>query len=139
MYCTRRYITISVVSTPFTTHTNMDADRRLSPSRDCFSCKIIGAGGCFAGALYAIYLRAQMPATRTSRHWLVALSVGQSSHDVCGTTTCTCVCCVCTYRSSWTGGLEVDDVTDCNIASVCMYIIICRKPKKVARTSYVYG
>lgn len=57
--------------------------RRVAAKRDCFACKVIGAGGCFAGALYALYQRAQMPATNRNRHFLAALSVGQHSTSPC--------------------------------------------------------
>lgn len=43
---------------------------------DCFSCKAIGAGGCFGGALYVLYERSKMSLTNKNRHWLLALSLG---------------------------------------------------------------
>ena len=44
---------------------------------DCFACKLVGAGGCFAGAWYALFQRARMPATNRNRHWLGAIAVGE--------------------------------------------------------------
>ena len=44
---------------------------------DCTSCRLVGAGGCFAGALYAVYERSKLPATNRNRHWLTAIGVGR--------------------------------------------------------------
>jgi len=45
---------------------------------DCTSCKLIGAGGCFAGAVYAVYERSKLPSTNKNRHWLTVIGVGRS-------------------------------------------------------------
>lgn len=44
---------------------------------DCFACKLVGAGGCFAGAWYALFERARMPVSNRNRHWLGAIAVGE--------------------------------------------------------------
>ena len=44
---------------------------------DCTSCKVIGAGGCFAGGAYALYLRSKFPNTSTNRRWLAVLGIGR--------------------------------------------------------------
>lgn len=54
----------------------MDPDNDASVP-DCTSCKWIGAGGCFAGAAYAMFQRSQMPATNRNRQWLALLGVGE--------------------------------------------------------------
>ena len=46
------------------------------PQADCFACKMTGALGCFAGATYALYQRAQLPPGKKNRHWLTALGIG---------------------------------------------------------------
>ena len=43
---------------------------------DCTSCKLVGATGCFAGAAYAMYERAKIPAGNKNRVWLAVISVG---------------------------------------------------------------
>lgn len=43
---------------------------------DCVSCKMIGAGGCFAGALYVMYERNRMAPANKNRHWLLGISLG---------------------------------------------------------------
>ncbi len=45
---------------------------------DCASCKVIGAGGCFAGAMYAFYQRAHLPSTASNRNrqWLAMVGAG---------------------------------------------------------------
>ena len=58
----------------------MDPDHSSVP--DCTSCKWIGAGGCFAGAAYAIHQRSQMPATNRNRQWLALIGVGESDFAV---------------------------------------------------------
>ncbi len=45
-------------------------------SKDCFSCKLVGAGGCFGGALYVMYERSRLVKSNVNKHWLLALSVG---------------------------------------------------------------
>jgi len=48
-----------------------------SPSRpDCQSCKLVGAGGCFAGAVYAFYQRNTLPAANRNRQWLAIIGTG---------------------------------------------------------------
>ena len=54
----------------------MDLDNGGVP--DCTSCKWIGAGGCFAGAAYAVFQRSKMPATNSNRQWLALIGVGKS-------------------------------------------------------------
>ncbi len=44
---------------------------------DCTSCKLIGAGGCFAGAVYALYERSKLPLTNKNRRWLTVIGVGK--------------------------------------------------------------
>ena len=62
---------------------------------DCTSCKLIGAGGCFAGAVYAVYERSKLPSTNKNRHWLTVIGVGRSmvwpeykDCIICGLTNC---------------------------------------------------
>ena len=44
---------------------------------DCTGCKVVGAGGCFAGALYALHLRSKFPSSEKKfRFWLGALGLG---------------------------------------------------------------
>jgi hypothetical protein len=43
---------------------------------DCFACKMTGAVGCFAGALFALHQRAQLPVGNKNRHWLMAIGTG---------------------------------------------------------------
>ena len=43
---------------------------------DCTACKLVGAGGCFAGAAYAMYERAKIPVANKNRIWLSIISVG---------------------------------------------------------------
>ena len=43
---------------------------------DCTSCKLVGAGGCFAGAAYALYERSRIPYTNKNRFWLSVVGVG---------------------------------------------------------------
>ena len=33
-------------------------------SNDCIQCKIVGAGGCFAASLYAVYQRQKAPSMK---------------------------------------------------------------------------
>ena len=43
---------------------------------DCTSCRYIGAGGCFAGAAYAMFERSKLPVVpNRNRHWLAAISI----------------------------------------------------------------
>ena len=49
-----------------------------SGKADCPACKLIGAGGCFAGAWYALFERARLPANNRNRHWLGAIAIGES-------------------------------------------------------------
>ncbi len=44
---------------------------------DCASCKVIGARGCFAGAVYAFYQRAQLPTSKKHRQWLALVGTGE--------------------------------------------------------------
>ena len=56
---------------------------------DCTSCKLIGAGGCFAGAVYAVYERSKLPSTNKNRHWLTVIGVGRSRDCIiCGLIQC---------------------------------------------------
>ena len=49
---------------------------------DCTACKLVGAGGCFAGAAYAMYERAKIPVAGKNRIWLSIISVGgHRSHN----------------------------------------------------------
>lgn len=50
---------------------------------DCTSCKVIGAGGCFAGALYALHERSKVPITNKNRRWLTVIGIGK--HSACTT------------------------------------------------------
>ena len=43
---------------------------------DCTSCKLVGAGGCFAGAAYALYERSRIAHTNKNRFWLTVVGVG---------------------------------------------------------------
>ena len=43
----------------------------------CGSCKAIGAGGCFAGAVYALFERSKLPSTNKNRHWLAVIGIGR--------------------------------------------------------------
>jgi hypothetical protein len=45
---------------------------------DCTSCKLVGAGGCFAGAAYALYERSRLPPGGKNRVWLSVIGVGKS-------------------------------------------------------------
>ena len=45
---------------------------------DCTSCKLVGAGGCFAGAAYALYERSRIPPGGKNRVWLSIIGVGKS-------------------------------------------------------------
>ena len=47
---------------------------------DCFGCRSVGAGGCFAGAVYLLYQRSQLPKINDNRHWLAALAFGKATH-----------------------------------------------------------
>ena len=49
-----------------------------SGKADCPACKLIGAGGCFAGAWYALFERARLPVNNRNRHWLGAIAIGES-------------------------------------------------------------
>ena len=44
--------------------------------QDCTACKVVGAGGCFAGAIYAMYVRAGTPPPSSNRHWLATIAIG---------------------------------------------------------------
>ena len=44
---------------------------------DCTSCKLVGAGGCFAGAVYAFYSRSQLPVSNSNRRWLAIIGLGE--------------------------------------------------------------
>lgn len=44
---------------------------------DCTSCKIIGTGGCFAGAMYALHERSKLPVSNRNRHWLGLIGIGK--------------------------------------------------------------
>ena len=44
---------------------------------DCTSCKMVGAGGCFAGAAYALYERSRIPQNSKNRLWLSVVGVGK--------------------------------------------------------------
>lgn len=44
---------------------------------DCTSCKLVGAGGCFAGAVYALYERSKIPTGGKNRAWLTVIGVGE--------------------------------------------------------------
>lgn len=46
---------------------------------DCMGCKMVGAGGCFAGAVYALHQRSQLPSGSRNRHWLAAITVGKNT------------------------------------------------------------
>ena len=46
---------------------------------DCTACRVVGAGGCFAGAIYAFHQRSQLPTTNRNRHWLAVIGLGQFS------------------------------------------------------------
>lgn len=50
----------------------------VSRKADCAACKLIGAGGCFAGAWYALFERARLPPNNRNRRWLGAIAVGES-------------------------------------------------------------
>ena len=52
-------------------------DVQKTESKDCTGCKLVGTGGCFAGAVYAIYQRSQLPATNKNRKWLTVIAVGK--------------------------------------------------------------
>lgn len=43
---------------------------------DCTSCRLVGAGGCFAGAVYAMYERSKLPSNSKNRIWLSVIGVG---------------------------------------------------------------
>ena len=43
---------------------------------DCTSCKVVGAGGCFAGALYAFHTRSTLASSNRNRHWLALVGAG---------------------------------------------------------------
>ena len=45
---------------------------------DCTSCKLVGAGGCFAGAAYAMFERSKIPSSSKNRVWLSVIGVGMS-------------------------------------------------------------
>ena len=49
-----------------------------SRKADCSACRLIGAGGCFAGAWYALFERARLPANNRNRRWLGAIAIGES-------------------------------------------------------------
>ena len=42
---------------------------------DCTSCRMVGAGGCFAGAAYALYERSKIPPNGRNRLWLSIVGV----------------------------------------------------------------
>ena len=44
----------------------MDSERRAvtTSDSDCLSCKLVGAGGCFAASVYALYQRQKAPGPR---------------------------------------------------------------------------
>ena len=44
---------------------------------DCTSCKAVGAGGCFAGAVYALYERSKLPVGNRNRHLLAVIGLGE--------------------------------------------------------------
>lgn len=59
------------------------ADARLNGRRaDCAACRLVGAGGCFAGAWYALFQRARLPANNRNRHWLGAIAVGEYNREL---------------------------------------------------------
>lgn len=47
---------------------------------DCTSCRLVGAGGCFAGAVYAMYERSKLPSNSKNRIWLSVIGVGTFLH-----------------------------------------------------------
>lgn len=49
---------------------------------DCFSCKLVGAGGCFAASVYVAYERAKLPLQNRNRHWLTAICVATAGLGV---------------------------------------------------------
>ena len=53
---------------------------------DCTGCKVVGAGGCFAGAVYALHQRSQLAKSNRNRHWLAAIAFGKHSRDTGRTT-----------------------------------------------------
>lgn len=55
-----------------------EPDAKSRRKADCFACKLVGAGGCFAGAWYALFERARMPASNRNRHWLGAIAMGEA-------------------------------------------------------------
>lgn len=52
------------------------ADSEEKHVLDCIGCKIVGAGGCFAGALYAFHERSKLSSSNRNRHWLGLIGAG---------------------------------------------------------------
>ena len=69
--------TLHAVSPVMNESTTQEAGTSEGRKTDCPACKLIGAGGCFAGAWYAMFERARLPSTNRNRHFLGAIAVGE--------------------------------------------------------------
>lgn len=76
--CSGKLIWNCFVFTSFSLSLSHDLVRMMEGRNvpDCTSCKLVGATGCFAGAAYAMYERAKIPAGNKNRVWLAVISVG---------------------------------------------------------------
>ncbi len=54
-----------------------EEEHPTSSKPGCTGCKVVGTGGCLAGAVYAFSQRSKLPITSKNRHWLAAIGVGE--------------------------------------------------------------
>lgn len=105
MYATY-WSTLYAVSPVMNESTTQEAASE-SRKADCPACKLIGAGGCFAGAWYAMFERARLPSTNRNRHFLGAIAVGEYEITIGNGRQCFLLLCSC----SGTGYSQISDLT----------------------------
>ena len=82
--------------------------RQLSPTKDCYACKITGAGGCFAVSLFCLYHCVRTPAGSLpgTRLLLLTFTIGREEEETKPLLLLLSVCC----RYWWVRCVEIENV-----------------------------